>query len=321
VARTGVTAIVPFSAGEIFRDPVPVGAAVLNGAGELTGYLEAREWGILETPVFLTRTMAVGRVFDGAVDVMLAADPAVGRDEVVIPTVGECDDSWLSDGRSVQVEAADVAGAVGAARGAEAGPVVEGAVGAGAGMVCLGFKGGIGSASREVAAAGYRLGALVLSNFGDGESLTVDGVPVGRTFAAEGWPFARDEPAGSCIVVLATDAPMTSHQLERLARRAGLGLARTGSVAHHGSGEIFLAFSTGTRLPRGVGTDPVVREQLPDQALNPFFAAAVEATEEAVINSLLAADTVHGRDGHVAHALPVDRLTEILRAAHRLPPT
>ncbi len=319
VARTGVTAIVPFSPRDIFHAPVPVGAAVLNGAGELTGFLQAQEWGSLETPVFLTRTMGVGRVYDGAVDVMLAADPVVGAEDVVIPMVGECDDSWLSDGRSVQVDAADAARAVADARGADAGPVVEGAVGAGTGMCCLGFKGGIGSASREVTSS-YRVGSLVLSNFGSGADLRVDGVPVGRDLEEGGWGFARDEPAGSCIVVLATDAPMTSHQLERLARRAGLGLARTGSVAHHGSGEIFVAFSTGMRLPRAGGPEVVQREQIPDDALNPFFAAAVEATEEAVINSLVAADAVVGHAGHEATAIPLDVLVQILGSDNLNPP-
>jgi D-aminopeptidase len=318
VARTGVTTIVPFSPEEVFRGPVPVGAAVLNGAGELTGFLQTSEWGLLETPVFLTRTMGIGRVFDGAVDVMVAADPQVGDPDVVIPMVGECDDSWLSDGRSVQVEAADVTRAVAATRGADAGPVVEGAVGAGTGMCCLGFKGGIGSSSRVVT-SDYRVGVLVLSNFGSGEDLIVDGVSVGRDFAASGWQFARDEPAGSCIVVLATDAPMSSHQLERLARRAGLGLARTGSVGHHGSGEIFVAFSTGARLLRDGEAEVEHHRRLADGALNRFFAAAVEATEEAVINSLIAADTVVGHAGHEARAIPLDRLTDLLRAAGRLP--
>jgi D-aminopeptidase len=312
VARTGVTAVVPFSPGELFRARVPVGVSVLNGAGELTGFLQAREWGLLETPIFLTRTMGVGRVLDGAVGAMLAADPAVGHDDVVIPMVGECDDSWLSDGRAVQVEAADVVRALATATGAANGPVVEGAVGAGTGMVCLGFKGGIGSASREVV-AGYRLGALVLSNFGDGEALRIDGVPVGRAFVAEGWKAARREPAGSCIVVLATDAPLAAHQLERIARRAGLGLGRTGSVAHHGSGEIFVAFSTGTRVPRAAHSEVVSAVPLPDDALDAFFAAAVETTEEAVVNSLYAAETVVGRDGHVATALPLERVGELLR--------
>lgn len=317
VARTGVTAVVPYSPGELFRSRVPVGASVLNGAGELTGYLQTREWGLLETPIFLTRTMGVGRVFDGAVNAMLAADPAVGHDDVVLPVVGECDDSWLSDGRAVQVEAADVVRALATATGMANGPVIEGSVGAGTGMCSLGFKGGIGSASRQVV-AGYNLGALVLSNFGDGEALRVDGVPVGRAFVADGWQAARQEPAGSCIVVLATDAPLSPHQLERIATRAGLGLARTGSVAHHGSGEIFVAFSTGTRIPRIARSEVVSAVPLPDDALDAFFAAAVEATEEAVINSLVAADTVVGRDGHTATAIPLDRLTDIMRAHGRL---
>jgi D-aminopeptidase len=320
VARTGVTAIVPFTPGELFDARVLSGAAVLNGAGELTGYLQAQEWGSLDTPVLLTRTMGVGRVYDGVVDVMLAANPSVGVVDVVIPTVGECDDSWLSDGRSVQVEAADVAQAIASARGPEAGPVVEGAVGAGTGMVCLGFKGGIGSASRVVPPTGYHLGALVLANFGDGASLTVDGVPVGRDFVAEGWKSAREEPEGSCIVVLATDAPLSSRQLQRLAARAGLGLARTGSVAHHGSGEIFLAFSTGATVSRTPDTKMFHRNLLRDESLNPFFAAAVEATEEAVINCLVAADTVTGHDGHIATGIPLDRLTEIMRRHRRLHP-
>lgn len=320
IARTGVTAIVPFTPGEIFHDRVPVGAAVLNGAGELTGFLQAQEWGSLETPILLTRTMGIGRVYDGVVDLMIAADPTVGAEDVVIPTVGECDDSWLSDGRSVQVEAADVARAVAAAKGSDAGPVVEGAVGAGTGMVCLGFKGGIGSASRDVTPTGYRLGALVLANFGDGAALTVDGVPVGREFVADGWKAAREEPEGSCIVVLATDAPLSSRQLERLATRAGLGLARTGSVAHHGSGEIFIAFSTGARMSRTPDTNIFHRNLMRDEVLNPFFAAAVEATEEAVINCLVAADTVTGHAGHVATGIPLDRLTTIMRKHHRLHP-
>jgi D-aminopeptidase len=320
VARTGMTAVVPFTPGELFGARVPVGVAALNGAGELTGFLQALEWGSLETPILLTRTMGVGRAYDGVVDVMLAADPSVGSEDVVIPTVGECDDSWLSDGRSVQVESADVARAIAAAKGPDAGPVVEGAVGAGTGMVCLGFKGGIGSASRDVTPTGYRLGALVLANFGDGAALTVDGVPVGRDFVAEGWKAARQAPEGSCIVVLATDAPLSSRQLERLAKRAGLGLARTGSVGHHGSGEIFIAFSTGARMSRTPDTNIFHRNLMRDEVLNPFFAAAVEATEEAVINCLVAADTVTGRDGHVATGIPLDRLTAIMRRHHRLHP-
>ncbi len=247
VARTGVTAIVPP------RLPLAAGTAVLNGAGELTGSLQIREWGVLETPVYLTATMAVGRVYDGAVAAAIAADPAVGVDDVVIPVVGECDDSWLSDPRPVHVSAADVARALEAA-----GPVVEGAVGAGTGMVCFDFKGGIGSSSRVVA-SGAVVGALVLANFGSARDLRIDGVPVGRELGAPGTP-----PAGSCIVVLATDAALDSAGLERLARRAGLGLARCGSVAHHGSGEIFLAFSTAT-APAAPVRRPLLRRRRRDR--------------------------------------------------------
>lgn len=285
VARTGVTAVVPPAL------PVAAGAAVLNGAGELTGYLQVSEWGLLETPVYLTSTMAVGRIFDGAVAAALAADPRVGADEVLIPVVGECDDSWLSDARVLHVEAADAGRAL-----AAAGPdVVEGAVGAGTGMVCFGCKGGIGTSSRV--AAGRTVGALVLANFGAARELRVGGVEVGRRL---GLADAYERPAGSCIVVLATDAALRPAQLERLARRAGLGLARVGSTAHHGSGEIFLAFATG---------DGAVVE---DRALDPLFQAAVDATEEAVLNALWAAVDVTGREGRTVRALPHDDVLQLL---------
>ncbi|MDQ2910985.1 MAG: P1 family peptidase, partial [Actinomycetota bacterium] len=203
VARTGVTAIVPKEL------PLPAGVAVLNGAGELTASHEIREWGLMDTPVYLTSTMAVGRIYDGAVSVALAADARVGVDDVVIPVVGECDDSHLSDARTVQVEAEDAARAVEAA---SLWPIAEGAVGAGTGMSCLGWKGGIGTASRVVPELGCTLGALVLANFGSARQLRVAGVPVGRLLAEQNEPTP---PAGSCIVVLATDAPLASPQLER----------------------------------------------------------------------------------------------------------
>jgi D-aminopeptidase len=231
--------------------------------------------------VYLTSTHAVGRIYDGAVAVAVAADPAVGVDDVVIPVVGECDDSHLSDARHVHVEAADAGRAVAAASL----EVEEGAVGAGTGMVCFGWKGGIGTASRR--AGEHLVGALVLANFGTPEQLRVGGVSLGDLGGA-----APSAPAGSCIAVLATDAPLGPHQLERLARRAGLGLARTGSVAHHGSGEIFLAFATAAG-----GTHP-------DAQLDELFEAAVEATEEAVLNALWAGVDTDGRDGRVVRALP-----------------
>lgn len=286
VARTGVTAVVPSSL------PLSAGVAVLNGAGELTGSHEIREWGVLETPVYLTSTHAVGRVYDGAVELAVRDDPRVGREGVVIPVVGECDDSWLSDARTVHVTAADVARAVDEATGW---PFAEGAVGAGAGMSCLGWKGGIGSASRV--ADGHVVGVLVLANFGSPHQLTIAGVPVGRHLPAGGRPM----PGGSCIAVVATDAPLGPQPLERIARRAGLGLARAGSVGHHGSGEIFVAFS-------------VRRGELDGRELDPLFTATVEATEEAVLNALWAAPDVTGRDGHTERGLPHDEVLELLRA-------
>ncbi len=309
VARTGVTAVVPALAETIFGEPVPAGVAVLNGAGELTGSLLVSEWGVVETPIYLTSTHAVGRVYDGAVAEAVAADARVGVEDFVIPVVGECDDSWLSEGRVVQVEAEDVSRALRAAAG---GAVAEGAVGGGAGMMTKGYKAGIGTASRIAPSVGGAVGALVLSNFYPPPPLVVDGVPVGALLGAEGAPESR---AGSCIAVLAVDAPLSAAQLDRVARRAGLGLARTGSVAHHGSGEIFVAFAPPGRRPRGEAPSATV----PDRDLNDVFEAAVDATEEAVLNALWAAPEVEGREGRVGRALPHADVLELLRAHGRLP--
>jgi D-aminopeptidase len=287
VERTGVTAVVPPLL------PVPAGTAVLNGAGELTGSLEIREWGRLDTPVYLTSTHAVGRVYDGAVSVAMAADPRVGVDDVVIPVVGECDDSWLSDARIKHVQPEDVARAVGDA----AADFEQGAVGAGAGMSCFDWKGGIGSSSRR--AGEHTVGVLLLTNFGSSEQLRVDGAPIGRLL--DETPDEAPAPGGSCIAVLATDAPLTPPQLERLARRAGLGLARAGSVAHHGSGEIFVAFATSGE------------RSFPDRELNPLFQAAVDATEEAVLCSLWAAVDTSGREGRLVRTLPREKVLELYR--------
>jgi D-aminopeptidase len=323
VARTGVTVIDP--GGSMFRAPVPAGGAVLNGAGECTGFLTMSEWGLAETPVFLTSTMQVGRVYDAACELLAAEEPGIGVADVIIPLVAECDDSFLSDTRRMQVSAADVRLALEAARAAGAAaarrPPAEGAVGAGTGMTCLGFKGGIGTASRVVP-SGHTVGALVLTNFGGQPRLTVDGVPVGRQLGPGDQPAGSDPtsvrpPAGSCITVLITDAPLDSAACSRLARRAGLGLARTGSTAHHGSGEIFLALATGIRAPRGSHPPPGVTS-VAGSALDPFFDAAVEATEEAVLTSLLAAVTVTGRDGNTSIRLPAARVREMLIEAGRM---
>ncbi len=315
VARTGVTVI--DIGGNLFRSPVPAGGAVLNGAGECTGFITAGEWGLVETPIFLTSTMQVGRVYDAACELLMAEDPAIGRDEVIIPVVAECDDSFLSESRRMQVSTDDVRSALEAARDGVGGLAPdEGAVGSGTGMSCLGFKGGIGSSSR-LTPSGHVVGALVMTNFGEQDRLTVDGVPVGRMLpSAEdpaGWP---PPPAGSCITIVVTDAPLDSAACARLARRAGLGLARTGSTANHGSGEIFLAVATGRRAPRG--TTPAGRDLMTGSELNPFFEAVVDATEEAVLNSMLAAPTVVGRDGNYSRGLPADRVAELLSAAGRI---
>jgi D-aminopeptidase len=287
VEHTGVTAVVPPSL------PAPAGTAVLNGAGELTGSLAIREWGILETPVYLTSTHAVGRVYDGAVSVAMAADPRVGVDTVVIPVVGECNDSTLSDARVAHVQPDDVARAVADATA----DFEQGAVGAGAGMSCFDWKGGIGSSSRR--AGDHTVGVLLLTNFGSWEQLLVDGVPIGRLLDER--PEESPEPDGSCIAVVATDAPLTPAQLERLARRAGLGLARSGSVAHHGSGEIFVAFATSDE------------RSFPDREIDPFFQAVVDATEEAVLCSLWAAVDTTGREGRLVRALPREKVLELYR--------
>jgi D-aminopeptidase len=291
VERTGVTAVVPPAL------PVPAGTAVLNGAGELTGSLEIREWGRLDTPVYLTATHAVGRVYDGAVSVAMAADSRVGVSDVVIPVVGECDDSWLSDARVKHVQPEDVARAVDDASA----DFEQGAVGAGAGMSCFDWKGGIGSSSRR--AGEHTVGVLLLTNFGSSGQLRVDGVPVGQLLDER--PNEAPAPGGSCIAVVATDAPLTPPQLERLARRAGLGLARAGSVAHHGSGEIFVAFATSGE------------RSFPDRELNPLFQAAVDATEEAVLCSLWAAVDTEGREGRLVRALPREKVLELYRGRGR----
>jgi D-aminopeptidase len=316
--------------GDVFAAPVQAGGAVLNGAGECTGLLTAQEWGLAETPVFLTSTMQVGRVYDAACELLLEEQPAIA-DDVIIPIVAECDDSFLNDTRRMQVERGDVRDALAAARASAGAPAaVEGAVGAGTGMSCLGFKGGIGTASR-VLPDGSVVGVLTLTNFGEAGRLTVAGVPAGQLLPerdADGPVGGQAEapvggqagapapgrpgvprPAGSCIVVAITDGPLDGAACQRAARRAGLGLARCGSTAHHGSGEIFLALATGLRAPRGAAPP---RAPVTGRALDDYFAAVAEATEEAVINSLLQSVTVTGRDGNTSRQIPVEELRSLV---------
>ncbi len=319
VARTGVTVV--DLGGNLFRAPVRAGGAVLNGAGECTGFIAAGEWGLAESPVFLTSTMQVGRVYDAACELLMAEDPGIGSEQVIIPIVAECDDSFLNDARCMQVTKDDVASALRSARESIGGPAPpEGAVGSGTGMSCFDFKGGIGTASR-LTPSRHKVGVLLMSNFGDQERLTVDGVPVGRLLPPVDRTPGPSRPAGSCIVIVVTDAPLDSAACVRLARRAGLGLARTGSTANHGSGEIFMAMATGLRAERP--DQPGSAEPAPMPApidgweLDQFFAAVVEATEEAVLNSMLAARTVTGRDGNTSFGLPADEVRELLVAAGR----
>jgi D-aminopeptidase len=303
VGRTGVTAIVPDGVAELFRRPMAAGVAVLNGAGELTGSIEIREWGVLETPIVLVSTNNVGRAADAVVDATLVA----GIDEVVIPVVGECDDSWLDDITRRWVTSDHVREALDIAID---GPVAEGVVGAGTGMVTMGHKAGIGTASRVLDGVGT-VGVLLLCNFGAPEQLRVQGRLVGPDLVAGATTAPTLDRGGSCLGVVLTDIPLDARQCERLARRVGLGLARTGSVAHHGSGDIFLAASTTNRADRDA-EGFVERRLLADGSLGPVFEAVVDATEEAVTNALFVADTVTGVGGHASPGLDVDRVIELL---------
>jgi D-aminopeptidase len=312
VARTGVTVL--DLGGSAFTSPVPAGAAILNGNGECTGLIAMRECGTIETPIFLTSTMQLGRVYDAAIELLVAEEPGIGIVDVTIPVVAECDDSYLSDPRRVRVTVDDVRSALHEARASAGGTAfTEGAVGAGTGMSALGYKGGIGTASR-VLPDGKTVGVLTMTNFGDLERLTVGGLPIGRLLPAPGNDRGPAKPPGSCIVVVVTDGAIDPAGCSRLAKRAGLGLARLGSVASHGSGEIFLAAATGLRVERG--TVPTATPTT-GPALDPYFAAVVEATEEAALNSLLAATTVVGRDGNTSYGLPFEPVRALLAASRQ----
>ncbi len=307
--RTGVTAILPHG-GDLWREKVPAATWVLNGTGEMTGSIWIDTQGALEVPILLTNTMNVGKVMDGVVAYMLKRYPEIGiSDDVVAPTVAECDDSTLNDARGRHVSIDDTVRAIESARD---GPVAEGAVGAGTGMIAYRFKAGIGTASRTlpVESGGWTVGVLVNANMGRRPELTVDGVPVGREITDLMPNLAGD---GSIIIVIATDAPLDHLKLRRLASKAALGLARTGSASHHGSGDIFLAFSTGNRVPHYPKEAVYTLRVVADAHLDPIFEAAEEATEEAILNALTMATTTVGRDGNTAYALPLDRLLAVMK--------
>jgi len=315
--RTGVTAIVPHP-GNLYREKVPAAIYVGNGYGKLTGVTQVEELGEIETPILLTSTLSVPRVADALMSYMLAL-PGNEKVQSVNPIVGETNDGTLNDIRGRHISADDVLAALRNARG---GPVDEGAVGAGTGTVAFGWKGGIGTASRRLPASlgGYMVGVLVQTNFGG--VLTIGGAPVGIELGRyelrqelERAGNGRDRGDGSCMMVVATDAPLDARGLKRLAARAWLGLARTGGTATNGSGEYAIAFSTAQQV-RIHADDPALTRDtqvVTTNAMTPLFLAAIEATEEAVYNSLFKATTTTG-NGHTIEALPIDRTVEILKA-------
>ena len=324
--RTGVTVVVPHD-GDIWREPVFAGAHRLNGNGELTGLEWIREAGMLGGAIGITNTHSVGVVRDALIEAAVIAH-ALSDEVWALPVVGETYDGALNDINGFHVRPEHVQVALAAAA---AGPVAEGNVGGGTGMICHEFKGGIGSASRR--AGEWTVGALVQANYGARELLRIDGVAVGAAIPRDEVPSPWDEvealharqgaEGGSIIGILATDAPLLPHQCARLAQRAGMGVARMGSYASHGSGDLFCAFATGNRdLSRHAGEDdprPLVDVRMVvDEHINPLLEAAAEATEAAIVNALLAAETMTGRDGITAHALDHGRLTEVMRANGRL---
>jgi D-aminopeptidase len=296
------------------------GTHVLNGYGEMIGINQVNEWGLLHSPIVLTSSLAIGRAYDATIRWRTERYGTTTSQGGDMPLVSECDDSFLNDVTTFPLADGDVFDAL---DGASDGGVAEGCVGAGTGMQCMDFKGGIGTASRIVA-GGFTVGVLVLTNFGERELLRIDGVPVGREIT-DLMPEGHEER--SCVVVVATDAPMLPHQVRRLAVRAGLGLARCGSTAHNGSGELMIAFSTANRIPLETTDGLIDVRAVLDGAssetpapTNELFAATVESVEEAVVNALFTATTTVGRDGHVLHALPLDRTLDIL-ARHGRPAT
>lgn len=315
VARTGVTALWPHD-GNPFAERVYAATSTFNGYGVLTADLVIDEWGLLGSPVILCDTANLGTAYTAVVRHVHDTDPEAGREDVVMPVVGECDDGFLNDNRYLALTEEHV---VAALTSATAGPVPEGCIGAGTGMQLFDFKGGIGTASRVVSfdSATYTVGVLLNGNFGTRRQLRIAGAQVGASLT-DRMPARHRE--GSCIAVVATDLPLLPHQLRRVARRVDVGLGRVGSVGNDGSGEIFLAFSTAHRVPREVPdvtmpVQAVVEGQLWTRGspLDDVFDAVAEAAEEAALNALFVADTTDGRDGHRLWGLPVDDVLPLVR--------
>ncbi len=322
--RTGVTVILPHT-GNLYENKVPTAVHTINGFGKPLGFEQVRELGNIESPIALTGALNVPRVADALITLAIEENDYIGvgfadtgrRGYASInPVVGETNDGYLSDLQGRPVGLAEVRTALVQARENADRPVAEGAVGAGTGTSCYGWKGGIGTASRRLpdlpgVPQPYIVGALVQTNFGSAAELTILGMPIGR-YLRPPEDESRD-PAGSIMIVLATDAPLDSRQLQRLAHRASFGLARTGSTCHGGSGDFVIAFSTGLRIPdRPEAIQAMVPALFEQPVFSRFSLAVVESVEEAIYNSLLQAETVTGRDGHTRYALPADRVVKLL---------
>ena len=314
--RTGVTAILPYG-GNIFQQKVPAAIFVGNGFGKLAGSTQVNELGNLETPVVLTNTLNVATAMNALIDYTLNEKD---NEEVrsVNAVVGETNDGYLNDIRGRHVTEKDVLNAI---KNAKGGMVEEGAVGAGTGTVCFGFKGGIGTSSRKLPASlgGFTVGVLVQTNFGG--VLQIDGVPVGKELGK--FSFSDElfnNVDGSCMIVVATDAPLDHRNLMRLAKRAILGMGKTGGIESNGSGDYVIAFSTADslRVPYSVKQEIMNNPVLQNDAMSPLFMATIEATEEAIINSLFAAKTMAGRDGHKVESLPLEKVIPILKKYNRI---
>jgi D-aminopeptidase len=336
--RTGVTVILPHD-GDVWTEPVFAGSYVLNGNGELTGLSWIADAGLLHGPIGLTNTQSVGTVRDAIASHGLRTPGRAGL-EWALPVAGETWDGQLNDIAGAHLRPEHVDAAIAAAAATPTGAAVaEGGVGGGTGMICHEFKGGIGTASRILAAevGGWTVGVLVQANYGRRGLLRIDGVPVGQAIGLDEVPSPyggpgrerdREPGAGSIIGIVATDAPLLPNQCRRVAQRFATGLGRVGGYGTTSSGDLFLAFATGNRgLPAAEAEAPALDGEPPgviairavhETALDPIFEATVEATEEAIVNALVAAETMTGRDGHTAHRLPHDRLVEVMRAAGRL---
>ncbi len=312
--RTGVTAILPHT-GNIFRNKVPAAIHIGNGFGKLAGYSQVRELGNIETPVVLTNTLSVPVASDALITHALE-HPGNREVRSVNAVVGETNDGWLNDIRGRHVTQEHVLSAI---ENAGSGPVEEGNTGAGTGTICFGFKGGIGTSSRIIpeSSGGYTVGVLVQSNFGG--ILEIAGVPIAREMNR--YPYAKtNEADGSCMIVVITDAPLDSRNLERLAKRAMLGLAKTGGIASNGSGDYVIAMSTAAENLIIEGESRYYNSRvLNNKATTPLFLATIEATEEAILNSLFAAETMTGRDGNKVESLPLHTVLQLMERYNRSP--